>query len=353
MAAPPDIDALLADSARSLFARQSDWRMVIQLGAGDWSAALWSVVEAAELPLVAVADAHGGSGGTVTQWAVVLRSAGRHYAPIPLAETGLAGWLLESAGMTVPPGPLTFGQLTAGDGPEMCIRGVPYARHASAVVILTPRDGGSEVAILPRARYTVFESENLAGEPRDTIRFTRYDPGENRGLVADAGPRLCLRYAFVRSIQMAGALDSLLALTLEHARNRIQFGTQIACLPVVRERLVRLSEEVAAADAAAACAAEGLAIGSSLAVGAAKVRIGEAAGAAARLAHQIHGAIGTTREHPLQLITRRLWAWREEAGNERWWSERLGRILIGRGSDHLWPALTETGTPTEGTVPPP
>jgi acyl-CoA dehydrogenase len=46
----------------------------------------------------------------------------------------------------------------------------------------------------------------------------------------------------------------------------------------------------------------------------------------ARLAHQIHGAIGVTEEHRLRQVTLRLWSWREEYGNEAFWEARLGAL---------------------------
>ena len=49
-----------------------------------------------------------------------------------------------------------------------------------------------------------------------------------------------------------------------------------------------------------------------LAVAIAKARCGEAAGKGADIAHQVHAAMGYTREHNLHFSTRRLWAWRDE-----------------------------------------
>jgi acyl-CoA dehydrogenase len=60
----------------------------------------------------------------------------------------------------------------------------------------------------------------------------------------------------------------------------------------------------------------------------------------ARLAHQVHGAIGFTQEHKLHHLTRRLWSWRDEAGTELHWSRVLGAGLLADGPDALWPALT-------------
>ena len=61
-----------------------------------------------------------------------------------------------------------------------------------------------------------------------------------------------------------------------------------------------------------------------------EVRAGPTARTITAHAHQIHRAIGFTREFPLQLWTRRLWAWREEFGTEPYWARELGALLVGR-----------------------
>ena len=76
------------------------------------------------------------------------------------------------------------------------------------------------------------------------------------------------------------------------------------------------------------------------AVAGAKVRVGEAAGAGAAIAHQVHGAMGFTFEHRLHQFTRRLWSWRDEYGQESEWAIRLGRMVAAAGADALWPSLT-------------
>jgi len=75
----------------------------------------------------------------------------------------------------------------------------------------------------------------------------------------------------------------------------------------------------------------------------AKLRVGEAAGSGAAIAHQVHGAMGFTYEHSLHHATRRLWAWREEFGNETHWATVLGRMVAARGADALWPLVTQGG----------
>jgi acyl-CoA dehydrogenase len=338
-----EVDLLLQESVRSLFTRHSDLMQLRELPSGAWLPELWSITEAAELALLPVSEQAGGSGGSVAQWAMVLRAAARQCAPIPLAETGIAGWLLEQAGRSAGQGPLTVAQTGPSTEPEITIEGVPYARHADLIVVASFGEQTGQVATLSRDCIEIAHSENLAGEPRDTITFAVRDLDDCQPVPPGLAVQLRLRWALARSVQIAGALDTVLTMSLQYARERVQFGTPLARLPVVRERLALLAEEVAAAGAAAACGVDGLVADSSLAVGAAKVRTGEAASEGARLAHQIHGAIGMTVEHPLHLLSSRLWSWREEAGNERWWADSIGRDLAELGAEQLWPRLVEAG----------
>ena len=60
----------------------------------------------------------------------------------------------------------------------------------------------------------------------------------------------------------------------------------------------------------------------------AKARASEACYEVTRIAHQLHGAIGYTREHDLHRFTRRLWTWRDADGDEGYWQERVGAAAI-------------------------
>jgi acyl-CoA dehydrogenase len=100
-----------------------------------------------------------------------------------------------------------------------------------------------------------------------------------------------------------------------------------------------------AETAAATCASRSAAIAASagdasFAIAAATLRANQAIGVATATAHQVHGAIGFTREYALRQATQRLWSWRSEYGNDRYWSERLGRAVVERGADMFWTDLT-------------
>jgi acyl-CoA dehydrogenase len=102
---------------------------------------------------------------------------------------------------------------------------------------------------------------------------------------------------------------------------------------------------VAAAGAAADAGAEALSIDDQakqeFLVAIAKTRVGDAATLASEIAHQVHGAIGFTKEYSLQLSTRRLWSWRDEFGGESEWAARVGAYVCAGGAYGLWPTLTD------------
>ncbi|MCQ0010940.1 acyl-CoA dehydrogenase family protein [Actinomadura madurae] len=58
---------------------------------------------------------------------------------------------------------------------------------------------------------------------------------------------------------------------------------------------------------------------------------GHAISVVVRNAHQVHGAIGTTLEHPLHEVTLPALAWRAEFGSLDHWDQRLTDLLIGAG----------------------
>lgn len=349
-----DIRTMLVESATRLFRDHVDRRMLDTAKCDGWSEPLWQVLEQAELPRVSLPEAAGGAGGTLPDLAAVLRVAGHAGAPVPLAETALlAGWMLSASGLPVPRGALTAGPvqdetLTARrDGSGWRISGsaarLPWARIAQRLVLLAESAEGSVVACVDPAHCRITAGRNLAGEPRDGVGLD--DVAAE--IAAPAGPgvtrtALRLRGALARSLLSAGALEAALELSIRHARERVQFGRRIGQFQAIQQELARFGGEAAAAVTAALSAAGTMERGGdvTLAVLSAKIRTAEAAREGAMIAHQVHGAIGVTDEHALHHLTLRLWAWREEYGNEASCAALLGSIVQKRGADRLWPALT-------------
>jgi acyl-CoA dehydrogenase len=319
--------------------------------AGDgFNEALWATLEETGLARLTLPASAGGAGASLVESAVVLRAAGAHAARVPLVETDLlAGWLMTTAALPVPDGPLTLG---AGDlelsrpahRAAGTLRRVPWARAAAAVAVLA----GPEVVVLGPGAFTVEDGANLAEEPRDTVVVD--GPATVAALSGPVGDELALRAAFGRAQLLAGAAQGALAAAVRYAGTRAQFGRPIGKFQAVQQQLALAAAEVAAAAAAATSAArvvdaDGFTAPSArLAVAVAKSRTSEAAGEVARIAHQVHGAIGFTREHDLRLLTTRLWAWRDEDGSEAHWNEFIGALALDAvrrtGADGLWPLIT-------------
>lgn len=147
--------------------------------------------------------------------------------------------------------------------------------------------------------------------------------------------------ALARSGQIAGAIAAALTLSIEHTRQRQQFGKPLAAFQAIQQQLAVLAEEAAASRAAAAAASRAADKTDAIfEIASAKLRANIAAGQAASIAHQVHGAIGFTKEYDLQKFTRRLWTWRSEFGNDRHWADEIGKLAASRGADGFWPGLT-------------
>jgi acyl-CoA dehydrogenase len=201
---------------------------------------------------------------------------------------------------------------------------------------------GDHVLLIDPADVTVTDGANLAEEPRDAVVVD--GPVTAAPVEEHVGAQLRLRGALGRSLLLVGALRAALAASVQYAGERVQFGRPIGRFQAVQQSLALAAAEVAAASAAAEAAARAAdadgVLSAELPIAMAKARTSEAAGAVARIAHQVHGAIGFTREHDLRLATTRLWAWRDEDGSEAQWQEVVGAAALAAGADGLWPLIT-------------
>ena len=125
--------------------------------------------------------------------------------------------------------------------------------------------------------------------------------------------------------QMAGAMQRVLEMTLQHANDRQQFGRPLGKFQAIQHQLAVMAEQVLAARMAAQIGCSALA---TINAAIAKARASEAAVEVTALAHSIHGAMGFTADHDLQLFTRRLHSWRLQAGSESYWHEVLGQTVL-------------------------
>jgi len=349
-----ELQTILSETCTRLFTDRATTAVLEGAEKGEWPAALWQALEENGLTLPQVPEARGGAGGSWNDAFVVLMASGRFAAPVPLAETMLAGAILAEAGLDAPLGPMTVAPVHVDEGLSLARQGgswalsgrasrVPWGARAEHVVVVA--DGGGSPMVALVAGGGAKADASLAREPRDTLSWSGAPVVAAAPLRGRLGRQpVWAGGALVRSAQMAGGLEFLLAQSAKYVTERKQFGRPLAAFQAIQQNLALLAGHTAAAGMAAQQAfhavdraGEGGDVSFEIAV--AKVRTGEAAGLGAGIAHQAHGAIGFTYEHSLHFVTRRLWSWRAEFGAESHWSVALGREVAARGADALWPHM--------------
>jgi acyl-CoA dehydrogenase len=347
-------DNIVAETAARIFADLADPQTINSARDTSWKEPLWRAISEAGLTLAWVPEAHGGAGASLAEGFAILAAAGRHALPMPLAETLLAGWLLARAGLTSPAGPMTVAParprdriaLNADGTLSGSVVGIPFASESGHITVLATDKNGAAIALVNSRDCRLSEGRNLAGDAANTVVFDRTKPIQRAR--APAGfdqSALMLMGATVRSIEAAGALETLLSLSVRYANERVAFERPIGKFQAVQQNLARLAGETAAALAAAGSAADTVTQSKDLddivllEAASAKIRTGEAAAEGSAIAHQVHGAIGFTNEHILHRFTLRLLAWRDDFGNESYWAATLGRLIAHRGGNNFWPLL--------------
>ncbi len=333
--------AMIQETCRKILTDHCDKGVVDRAEQGEWPAQLWDTLVDTGLTLAGIDESSGGSGGDVADGLTVVRSGAAFAAPIPLAETFMAARLIQLSDGQVPNGPLTVasGEFELEGGR---LRGrssaVAFARCCRHIVVSARSDSGTVLCVVPMAGVSINEATNIAGEPRDEVVMDCHaDQVLNSG--PDIGEEFKKLGALTRVVMMTGALESVLELSVGYALERNQFGRAIAKFQAIQQQLALLAGEVAAAIRATEAVT--LDAPSILDIAVAKARVGEAVAACSDIAHQVHGAMGYTREHQLNHRTRRLWCWRDEYGNERFWQRYLGGHFIASGADRLWAELAE------------
>lgn len=344
-------DHIVAEMAARILGDLADPQTVNRARDDRWRENLWQAFTDAGLPLAWVPEKLGGSDATLADGFAILGLAGRFALAVPLAETMGAGWLLARAGLSAPSGPMTIAPARPHDRVELSQDGtlsgtifaVPFAENSQHIAVLVEGNKGTAIALVKTSSCQLSKGCNLAGDAANGVTFGRVKP-----LLMAPAPAgfdrssLMLMGATIRSVQSAGALETLLSLSIAYANERVAFERPIAKFQAVQQNLAKLAGEVAAALAAAGSAADAIAQAGAfddavmLEAASAKIRCAEAAAEGSAIAHQVFGAIGFTKEHVLHRFTLRALSWRDEFGNESYWAAELGKQIAGRGADEFW-----------------
>jgi acyl-CoA dehydrogenase len=295
-----------------------------------FDATLWGHLEETGLSRLTSAEDAGPADA-----AIVLDGLARHAAAVPVAETDLlAAWLAAEAGLPVPAsGPMTVAQADVRVSGGRIIGVAPDVPWPDDAVIVLAGRTADAVFVTRLQHASVTAGETLAGEPRGAVAVD-VDVADCRRLGPEIGEELMRRGAWARCVQIVGALDAAAALTVEHTRSRVQFGRPLSAFQAVQHALAGMSGEIERARATVAMAVAAAqehgfdSAATEYAVAVAKVAVGRAVGPVTTAAHQLHGAIGVTIEHPLWSVTMRARSWADEFGDSTSYARRLGRAAL-------------------------
>jgi len=280
-----------------------------------FDASLWAAFAKLGAVGIGVAEAKGGAGGGELEMALVAEEVGARLAPVPFVEAAVAARLV--AGLGAPGAPAlaallegeqlaTLALEDADEAPEQlvpagAVAGFALARAGDAVLAV-PRPEGARLAA------------NLACAP---LARWRLAPGGARVLARGAEAVSCFRRALdewrlLTASALVGATRGALALAVDHATQREQFGVPIATFQAVSHPLADAATHL---DGARLLVQE-----AAWSAGAAPERFPElcamafawASEIAPRIAESclhVHGGYGFSAEYDVQLHYRRARGW--------------------------------------------
>jgi len=278
--------------------------------------AMWDAFAGSGFLDALVAEAQGGAGLTLTEVHPLWQALGRHAVPLPVGETMIARHLLALAGVDAPDAPIAIAE--AGAAPEAVI---PFGLVAKHVLV----DAGGVLHLVETAALAPVPT-GVTGSLAARVRWNGVS-GEGIGAAPAGGLRLL--GAILRATLIAGAAGRLVEMTAAYANERIQFGKPIGRQQALQQTLAVMAEDMVAVRIASQLGCAGSLPPSLVAAATAKSVASSAAPRIAATAHAVHGAIGISEEHDLQLFTRRLHEWRLSDGAETYWNRLLGAARLG------------------------
>lgn len=348
-------------------------RVMEQDGRG-YSPDLWRKMAEQGWMGLALPDRYGGAGLGFLELALLLEEMGRVLLPGPffptavLAATAIADagseaqrsrWLPAIAGGTLA---ATFaftepgGRWDAGGvqmpatrmGTRFVLKGAKLFvldAHAADLLVVAARTGkpsttdpghGISLFLVPR------DTPGLTQTPLRTIGADRVSEVAFDGVVVpaeallgevDTGWPVAKRVkrcgAAGLCAWMAGGMQRVLDMTVQYAGQRAQFGKPIGSLQAIQHRCADMAVDVETSRALAYQAAWAIGAGQDAATetAMAKAWVADAYGRVCAAAHQVHGAIGFTKEHDLQLYTRRAKAAEPLFGDAASYRERVAAAI--------------------------
>jgi alkylation response protein AidB-like acyl-CoA dehydrogenase len=252
---------------------------------------LWQLLcEQVGAAALVVPEELGGAGGELADAATVLQELGRALVPSPLLGTTLAELAL----------------LAAPEPDAEALEGLAEGRSIGALVLDPDYVVNGDIADVVVAvengelsRWTRFTAQPVTTmDP--TRRLARLQSEAHEAIGPDPG--IADRAAILLAAEQIGAAERCLDLTVEYAKNRVQFGRPIGSFQALKHRMADLYVAVAAARAVVNDACDDP---TPTNAATARLAASEALCNVAAEGIQLHGGIAITWEHDMHLYFKR------------------------------------------------
>lgn len=357
-----ETEEMLRDSARSLLERLVTPQLLAELEADGptFSDEVWRRFADLGWTAIALAGAASGDGAGLVALGVLLEEVGAAALASPLLTTSAAGLIVDRAGSTArakevveaiaagdvaalvaPADPATSPEAIEG---ATSLRGGPWIvewADVASVLVCPARTVGAQspqwtvYAVDPAApgvrieAARSFDNERVARVTFDGVPVADADILA-AGLDDETMGELIAETRLLRGALLVGTARRMLELTLEHVRERRQFGVVLGSFQAVQHKCADVAmllesarlavfEGLSRADAGLPAARE---------AAVATYAAGEAAARAAVESAQLHGGVGFITEYPLHFYFRRAKAMQLRLGAEPLQLELVARSLV-------------------------
>ena len=347
-----EVQQMLKNSAREFLSQECPLTLVREMEEHEqgYTDELWRQVVSLGWTGLVFPEQYGGTGGDFIDLAVLLEEMGRSLLPAPFFSTVLLGGLtvldagtdaqkqdilpgfcdgrlrltlaLTEDSATLEPWGVTLS--ATQDGQDYRLNGtklfVPDAHVADMMLMVARTSDGADPAegitlfLVPGSSpgVSVSQLKTVACDRQCevTLNDVSVPAGSVLGEVGAGWPivqRTLQRAIAGKCLEMLGGADAVLEMTVEYTKQRTQFGRPVGSFQAVQHHCSNMATDVEGSRHIAYQAAwrisEGLPAQREVAM--AKAWVSGAYQRVCSTAHQCHGAIGFTKEHNLQLYTRR------------------------------------------------
>ena len=360
---------MLKRIARDFLTAECPKKLVRQMAKDDkgYTAELWhKMAELGWMGLSFPAE-YGGAAGTFLDLTVLLEEMGRACLPGPFFSTVVLGGmtilksgneaqkqellrkitegeLVMTLAVTEPGIGYSTDKFTVeaiANGDNYIINGtklfVPDAHVADSIICATRTKNGITSFVIegkcPGIKCTLLKT--VTGEKQCEVRFDEVTASNRNILGKEGGGHVQLQEvlriaAIAKCAEMVGAAQRVVEMTVEHVKQRVQFGQPVGAFQAVQHHcanmLAYLDTSRVLTYKAAWMLSEQIPCVKEAAM--AKAWVSEACNKVARLGHQCIGGVAFIEDHDLPLYSKRLKAWEATFGDADFHREVVAGELI-------------------------